>query len=49
MKKNNRIDVIVPCYNAHATLRRALLSVAVQSIAGEIDVTIVDDCSPSGG
>lgn len=48
-KEDVRIDVIVPSYNAHKTLRRTLLSVAAQSIADEIDVTVVDDCSPRGG
>ena len=32
-----RIDVIIPAYNAHATLRRALLSVAAQSVAEQVD------------
>ena len=48
-KEDVRVDVIVPSYNAHKTLRRALLSVTAQSIADEIDVTVVDDCSPRGG
>lgn len=49
MKTNHHIDVIVPSYNAHATLRQTLLSVAAQSIADEIDVLVADDCSPNGG
>ena len=44
-----RIDIIIPAYNAHATLRRALLSVAAQSVAEPGDVTVADDCSPKGG
>lgn len=44
-----RIDVIIPAYNAHATLRRTLLSVAAQSARDALDVTVVDDCSPHGG
>ena len=43
------IDVIIPCYNAHKTLPRALASVAMQSIADRVTVTLVDDCSPDGG
>ncbi len=43
------IDVIIPCYNAHKTLPRTLASVAMQSIADRVTVTLVDDCSPDGG
>ncbi len=43
------IDVIIPCYNAHKTLPRALASVAMQTIADRVTVTLVDDCSPDGG
>ncbi len=41
----NRIDIIIPAYNAAATLPRTLASIASQSIVGDVDVTIVDDCS----
>lgn len=43
------IDVIIPAYNAHGTLERALHSVAMQVNTGDISVTVVDDCSPDGG
>jgi glycosyltransferase involved in cell wall biosynthesis len=43
------IDVIIPCYNAHKTLGRALSSIAMQDIADKLNVTLVDDCSPDGG
>lgn len=39
------IDVIIPFYNAADTLGRALSSIAVQSFADKIEVTIVDDHS----
>lgn len=42
-------DVIIPAYNAHGTLERALHSVAMQVNAGDISVTVVDDCSTDGG
>lgn len=43
------IDVIIPCYNCHKTLGRALASVAMQDVIKDITVTLVDDCSPDGG
>lgn len=43
-----RIDVIIPAFNASATLPRTLASIASQSIAADIDVTIVDDKSSEG-
>lgn len=44
----NHIDVIVPAHRAHKTLERTLESLAVQSIAGDIDVTVIDDECPEG-
>ena len=41
----DRIDVIIPAYNAHATLNRCLASILAQTIAGDCAVTIVDDGS----
>ncbi len=46
---SKRIDMIIPAFNARETLFRALSSVASQSVAPEIDVTVVDDCSTGGG
>jgi glycosyltransferase involved in cell wall biosynthesis len=46
---NFTIDVIIPCYNAHKTLTRALSSVAMQTLIDRITVTLVDDASPDGG
>ncbi|AUZ06153.1 MULTISPECIES: glycosyltransferase family 2 protein [Vitreoscilla] len=43
MSQTNKIDVIIPCYNAAATLARALESVLVQDYLGRI--IIVDDAS----
>lgn len=39
------IDIIIPCYNAHATLNRCLASIAMQTMVKDIKVTLVDDCS----
>lgn len=46
---NGRIDLIIACYNGRAMLHRALSSVAMQTVAERVDVTLVDDCSPDGG
>ena len=45
---SDRIDVIVPAHRAHGTIERTLESLAVQSIAGDLDVIIVDDECPEG-
>lgn len=42
------IDIIIPAYNAHKTLRKTLLSIASQDNAKDIKVCIVDDCSKKG-
>lgn len=39
------LDVIIPAYNASDTLDRALRSLAMQTIANQLHVTVVDDCS----
>jgi len=43
------LDVIIPAYNAHDTIGRALASIAMQTNVKHIGVTIVDDCSTEGG
>lgn len=48
MKKNNRIDIIIPAYKAQGTLLRTLSSIAAQTIVDDLDVTIVNDCCPNG-
>lgn len=48
MKKeitNNKIDVIIPAYNAHNTITRTLSSILMQSIVKDVTVYIVDDAS----
>lgn len=45
---SDRLDVIVPAHRAHGTIERTLESLAVQSIAGDLDVIIVDDDCPEG-
>jgi glycosyltransferase involved in cell wall biosynthesis len=42
------VDVIIPCYNCHKTLPRALASIAMQDIIEKVTVTLVDDCSTDG-
>ena len=41
------IDVIIPCYNCHATLARSLSSIAMQTVIKDVTVTLVNDCSES--
>lgn len=48
MKKNNKIDVIIPAYKAQKTILRTLSSIAEQTIIDDIEVTIVNDCCPNG-
>ena len=45
------LDVIIPAYNAHDTIDKALASIAMQKIdeGDEIQIVIVDDCSTDGG
>ncbi len=45
---DERIDVIVPAHRAHETIGRTLESLAVQSIAGDLRVIVVDDECPEG-
>ncbi len=39
------IDIIIPAYNAHDTIKNTLLSICMQKFLNRIKVTIVDDCS----
>lgn len=39
-----KVSVIIPCYKARETLSRALHSIAMQSIADEVEVVVVNDC-----
>lgn len=43
-----KLDVIIPAHRAHGTLLQALGSIAIQTIADRVRVTIVDDCCPEG-
>ncbi len=42
------IDIIIPAYNAHKLIDRALLSIANQSIRDKINVYIINDNSDKG-
>jgi len=44
-----KVSVIIPAYNAHKTLPRCLASIMIQSIVKDLEVIVVDDCSPDGG
>lgn len=46
---NQKIDIIIPAYNAHDTLPRTLASILSQVIVDDLTVTIVDDASTNGG
>ncbi len=39
------IDIIIPAYNAHKTIKRTLASIAMQKNIKEINVIIIDDAS----
>ena len=41
----NKIDIIIPCYNAHKTLEQALMSIANQSIKDKLKIYIINDNS----
>ena len=47
--KNNQIDIIIPAFNAQATLSRALASIFMQTIKDDLHVIIVDDATPNNG
>lgn len=42
------IDVIIPAYNAHDTIRTTLMSLACQRLCAVLDVYIIDDGSKEG-
>ena len=44
-RKHAVVSIILPAYNAHNTLKRALCSIAMQENIDEIETIIVDDCS----
>ena len=39
-----KLDIIIPAYNAHDTLEKTLMSIAIQTYK-DYSVTIVNDCS----
>lgn len=39
------IDVIIPAYNSHSTIKKTLQSICLQNIKHMLNVVIVDDCS----
>ena len=39
------IDIIIPAYNSHKTIKQTLLSICMQNVSPLIDVYIIDDCS----
>lgn len=45
---NNKIDIIIPAYNAQETLKRCLASIYMQTIIDDLNVIVVDDATPNG-
>lgn len=43
-----KIDLIIPCYNAHNTLHRLFGSIMSQTCKDDIHIIMVDDCSDYG-
>jgi len=43
--EKKEIDLIVPCYNAHSTIKRVLYSIETQTIKDKIHIILVDDFS----
>lgn len=48
MKKNNKVDIIIPAYKAQNTILRTVSSIAEQTILNDLTVTIVNDDCPNG-
>lgn len=42
------IDIIIPAYNAHDTIKNTLASIAMQQNAKDLNVYVIDDCSNKG-
>jgi glycosyltransferase involved in cell wall biosynthesis len=39
------INVIIPAFNAHETIEKAIYSIAIQTISNLIEIILIDDCS----
>jgi glycosyltransferase involved in cell wall biosynthesis len=39
------IDIIIPAYNAHETIRKTLMSICIQNNVKDLNIYIIDDCS----
>ena len=39
------IDIIIPCYNSHKTLKNTLFSILYQANVSNLNVYLIDDCS----
>ncbi len=39
------IDIIIPAYNAHKYIEKALISISMQTISNQVNVYIINDCS----
>lgn len=42
---SNKVDVIIPAYNAHKTIGQTIASIVMQTMIKDIRITIVNDCS----
>ena len=45
LQQTPEVSIILPCYNAHNTLKRALCCIAMQENIDEIETILADDCS----
>ena len=39
----NKVSVVIPCYKAQETIRKTLASIAMQTIADELEVIVAND------
>ncbi len=49
MKDDIKVSVILPVYNAGDTIEECIESLVAQTIFGDMELIIVDDCSTDGG
>ena len=47
-KMEKLVDIIIPAYKAHTTIKRTLASIAMQTFVDKVQVTVVNDCDGIG-
>lgn len=45
---NDKLSIIIPCFNSERTLRQAVKSCFSQSLGSAFEIVLVDDCSTDG-